>query len=124
MRLSNSNLGLKSIFAAVVLKGGMYLMSKKVKIRPLADRLLVQRIEEKEVKVGNLYVPDSAKEKPLEAEVVATGPGRLSDEGKRVPMEVSEGQRILIGKYAGTDVKVNGEEYLILREDDVLAILS
>ena len=83
-------------------------MAKKVKVKPLADRLLVRRIEEDVTKVGNLYIPDTAKERPLLAEVVEVGPGRLNEEGKRIPMEVSAGQRILIGKYAGTDVKLEG----------------
>jgi len=96
----------------------------KVKVKPLADRILVRRIEPEEVKVGNLYVPDSAKEKPQEAEVIAVGPGKLDEKGKHMPMEVAVGQKILIGKYAGTDIQLNGKDHLILREDDVLAILN
>jgi chaperonin GroES len=96
----------------------------KVKVTPLADRILVRRIEDEEAKVGNLYIPDTAKEKPQQAEVVAVGPGRTKDDGTRIPMEVSVGNKVLIGKYAGTEVKLDGVEHLILREDDVLAILK
>ena len=94
-------------------------------IRPLADRILVRRIEEKETVRGGIIIPDTAKEKPQEGEVVAVGPGRLAEDGKsRVAMEVKKGDRILIGKYSGTDVKIDGVEYTILREDDVLGILA
>jgi chaperonin GroES len=94
-------------------------------IRPLADRILVRRIEEKETVRGGIIIPDTAKEKPQEGEVVAIGPGRLAEDGKtRVAMEVKKGDRILIGKYSGTDVKIDGVEYTILREDDVLGILA
>lgn len=93
-------------------------------IRPLADRILVKRIEQDEVKKGGIIIPDTAKEKPQEAEVVAVGPGKLDDNGKHVPMEVKKGNRILIGKYSGTEVTIDGEEHLILREDDVLAVIE
>lgn len=93
-------------------------------VRPLADRILVRRIEEQETKRGGIIIPDTAKEKPQEGEVVAVGPGRMTEEGKRVAMEVKKGDRVLIGKYSGTDVKIDGTEYVILREDDVLGILS
>ncbi len=94
-------------------------------IRPLADRILVRRIEEKETVRGGIIIPDTAKEKPQEGEVVAVGPGRLAEDGKsRIAMEVKKGDRILIGKYSGTDVKIDGVEYTILREDDVLGILA
>ncbi len=93
-------------------------------VRPLADRILVRRIEEKESIRGGIIIPDTAKEKPQEGEVVAVGPGRLTDEGKRITLEVKKGDRILIGKYSGTDVKIEGTEYVILREDDVLGVLS
>jgi chaperonin GroES len=96
-----------------------------MKIRPLADRILVRRIEEKETVRGGIIIPDTAKEKPQEGEVVAVGPGRLAEDGKaRIAMEVKKGDRILIGKYSGTDVKIDGVEYTILREDDVLGILA
>jgi chaperonin GroES len=93
-------------------------------VRPLADRILVRRIEEKETIRGGIIIPDTAKEKPQEGEVVAVGPGRKTEDGKVVPVEVKKGDRILIGKYSGTDVKIDGVEYVILREDDVLGVLS
>jgi len=93
-------------------------------VRPLADRILVRRIEEQETKRGGIIIPDTAKEKPQEGEVVAVGPGRMTEDGKRITMEVKKGDRILIGKYSGTDVKIDGTEYVILREDDVLGVLS
>ena len=93
-------------------------------IQPLADRVLVKRLdEEEEQKVGGIIIPDTAKEKPQEAEVVATGPGRLED-GQRVALEVSKGDKVLIGKYSGTEVKLDGEEHLILREEEILAVIS
>src|SRR5574342_524716 len=93
-------------------------------VRPLADRILVRRIEEQEMKRGGIIIPDTAKEKPQEGEVVAVGPGRKTEEGKVIPLDVKKGDRILIGKYSGTDVKIDGTEYVILREDDVLGILA
>jgi chaperonin GroES len=93
-------------------------------VKPLADRLLVKRLEESEQKKGGIIIPDTAKEKPLQGEVVAVGPGRLTEDGKRVAVEVKKGDRILMGKYSGTEVKIDGDEYLILREDDVLAVLG
>jgi chaperonin GroES len=93
-------------------------------VKPLGDRILVRRVEEEEVKRGGIIIPDTAKEKPQQGEVLAVGPGRLNDEGKRIPLEVKTGDRILMGKYAGTEVKLDGEECLILREDDVLAVLG
>ena len=96
----------------------------KVGIQPLADRVLVKRLdEEEEQKVGGIIIPDTAKEKPQEAEVVAVGPGQL-DSGERVPLEVKAGDKVLIGKYSGTEVKIDGDEYLIMREDDILAIVA
>ena len=95
-----------------------------MKIRPLGDRLLVQRIEEEEKSAGGIIIPDSAKEKPQEGKVVAVGKGKMLDDGKMVPLEVKKGDRILFGKYAGTDVKIEGEEHLIMREDDVLGIVG
>ena len=95
-----------------------------INIKPLADRVLVKRLDEaEEQKVGGIIIPDTAKEKPQEAEIVAVGPGRLED-GKHVPLDVKEGDKVLIGKYSGTEVKIEGEEYLIMREDDVLAIVA
>ena len=95
-----------------------------MKIRPLADRILIKRIEQNEVKKGGIVIPDTAKEKPQEAEVVAVGPGKVDDNGKHIAMEVKKGNRILIGKYSGTEVTLDGEEHLILREDDVLAVIE
>ena len=94
------------------------------KIRPLQDRLLVKRLEEKEVKKGGIIIPDTAKEKPQEGQVIAVGPGRLGDDGKRIPMEVKAGDKILFGKYSGSEVKVADAEHLIMREEDVLGILQ
>ena len=96
----------------------------KIKIKPLADRVLVKRIDDdEEQKVGGIIIPDTAKEKPQEAEIVAVGPGKTED-GKNVPLEVSVGDKVLFGKYSGTEVKVEGDEYLIMREDDILAIVG
>jgi chaperonin GroES len=97
---------------------------KTMKIRPLADRLLVKREEPNETVRGGIIIPDSAKEKPQEGKVVAAGPGRLDDNGKRVPLEVKKGNRILMGKYAGTEVKLDDVEHIIMREDDVLAVIE
>ncbi len=93
-------------------------------VQPLADRILVRRMEEEETKRGGIIIPDTAKEKPMEGEVVAVGPGRLTDDGKRIPPEVKKGDRILIGKYSGTEVRILGDEFVIVREDDVLAIVA
>jgi chaperonin GroES len=95
-----------------------------MKIKPLADRILVRRIEEAEVKKGGIIIPDSAKEKPQEGEVVAVGPGAVGEDGKRVALELKKGDRILMGKYSGTEVKIDGEEYIIMREDDALAVIG
>jgi chaperonin GroES len=92
-------------------------------VKPLRDRVLVRRIEEAEQKVGGIIVPDSAKEKPQEAEVVAVGSGRVLDNGERMPLTLKAGDRVLIGKWSGTEVKIDGEEYLILKEDEVLGVL-
>jgi chaperonin GroES len=93
-------------------------------IRPLRDRVVVRRKEESEQKVGSIVVPDSAKEKPQEAEVVAVGPGRLSEEGKVLPLDLEAGDRVLIGKWSGTEVTVGSEELLILKEDEILGVLE
>lgn len=93
-------------------------------LRPLHDRILVRRIEETETVSGGIIIPDTAKEKPQQGEVVAVGNGKLLDNGKRAPLEVKAGDRVLFGKYSGSDVKLDGQEYLILREDEVLAILG
>ncbi len=93
-------------------------------IRPLYDRLVVKRIEEKETIQGGIIIPDSAKEKPQEGEVVAVGKGKRLEDGKLIPLDVQVGDRILFGKYSGSDIKLDGEEYLIMREDEVLGILE
>ena len=95
-----------------------------MKLRPLQDRILVQRVEEETTTKGGIIIPDTAKEKPAEGKVVAVGNGKLGDDGKRVPLEIKAGDRILFGKYSGTEVKIDGEEFLIMREDDVLGVLS
>ena len=94
-----------------------------MKINPLADRVLVKRIEE-EVKKGGIIIPDTAKEKPQKGEVIAVGPGRLDEKGKRVPMEVKKGDKILFAKYAGSEVKFGEDDYIIMREDDILGVLK
>jgi chaperonin GroES len=95
-----------------------------MKLRPLQDRILVQRVEEETTTKGGIIIPDTAKEKPAEGKVVAVGNGKLGDDGKRVALEVKTGDRILFGKYSGTEVKIEGDEYLIMREDDVLGIID
>jgi chaperonin GroES len=95
-----------------------------MKIRPLHDRILVERLEEQEVKKGSIIIPDTAKEKPQEAKVIAVGNGKVTDEGKKLPLDVKVGDRILFGKYSGSEVKIDDKEYLIMREEDVLAILD
>jgi chaperonin GroES len=95
-----------------------------VNIRPLHDRVLVKRIEQEEQVRGGIIIPDTAKEKPQEAEVFAVGPGKLTDEGKRSPMDVQEGDRILMGKYSGSEIKLDGTDFVILREDEILAIIN
>ena len=95
-----------------------------MKIRPLHDRLLVERLEEREVKKGGIIIPDTAKEKPQEGRVIAVGNGKVSDDGKKIPLDVKNGDRILFGKYSGSEVKLDDKDYLILREEDVLAILE
>ena len=94
-----------------------------MKMKPLEDRVVIRPLEAEEMKKGGIIIPDTAKEKPQEGEVVAVGPGRLSEDGKRMPVEVKKGDRILYGKYSGTEVSVDGEEFLIMRESDILAVL-
>jgi chaperonin GroES len=95
-----------------------------MKIIPLNDRVLVKRTEEVQMTKGGIYIPDTAKEKPIEGKVVAVGSGKVSDNGERVALTVKAGDRILFGKYSGTEIKVEGEEHLMMREDDILAILE
>jgi chaperonin GroES len=95
-----------------------------MKIRPLHDRILIKRVEERETARGGIIIPDSAKEKPQEGEVIAVGNGKMLENGTRVPLDVVAGDRILFGKYSGSEIKLDGDEFLILREDEVLGILS
>ena len=95
-----------------------------MKLRPLQDRILVQRVEEEETTKGGIIIPDTAKEKPAEGKIVSVGKGKLDENGKRIAPEVKKGDRILFGKYSGTEVKVEGQEYLIMREEDVLGIIE
>jgi chaperonin GroES len=96
----------------------------RVSIRPLQDRILIKRLEEEEQVTGGIIIPDTAKEKPQEAEVIAIGPGKVGDDGERLPMDVSIGDKVLVGKYSGSDIKIDDEDYVILREDEVLAIIE
>jgi chaperonin GroES len=93
-------------------------------VRPLHDRILVKRVEEKEVVKGGIIIPDSAKEKPMEGEVIAAGPGKIMEDGKRAPIDVKAGDRILFGKYSGTEIKIDDQDYLIMREEEILAVLG
>ncbi|MGV8073789.1 MAG: co-chaperone GroES [Syntrophobacteraceae bacterium] len=95
-----------------------------MKLKPLHDRIVVKRMEEEEKTAGGIIIPDTAKEKPMQGKVLAAGDGKYSENGKRTPLDVKEGDLILFGKYSGTDIKVEGEELLIMREDDVLAIVQ
>jgi len=95
-----------------------------MKFRPLHDRILVKRLEEQEQVKGSIIIPDTAREKPQEGEVIAVGDGKKNDDGTRIPMDVKAGDRILFGKYSGSDIKMEGEDYLILREDEVLGIVE
>jgi chaperonin GroES len=95
-----------------------------MKIRPLQDRLVVRRVEEEEKSKGGIIIPDTAKEKPIEGEVIAVGNGKVTEKGEVRPLDVKVGDRVLFGKYAGTEVKIEGDEVLILREDDVLGVIS
>jgi chaperonin GroES len=98
--------------------------ASKVKIRPLQDRVLIKRVDEQEQVRGGIIIPDTAKEKPQEAEVVAVGPGKINDDGTRLPMDVKVGEKILVGKYSGSDIKIDGEDYVIVREDEILAVVG
>ena len=94
-----------------------------MKTRPLHDRVLLRRIEEKETVKGGIIIPDTAKEKPMEGEVISVGPGKVMEDGKRSPMDVKAGDRVLFGKYAGTEIKIDDMEYVIMREEEILAVL-
>jgi chaperonin GroES len=95
-----------------------------MKIRPLQDRIIVKRVEEEEKTKGGIIIPDSAKEKPMEGKVISVGKGKLMEDGKVHPVDVKAGDRVLFGKYAGTEVKIDGEEHLIMREDDILGVIE
>ena len=95
-----------------------------MKLRPLNDRVIVKRLEEEEKTVGGIIIPDTAKEKPQQAKVIAVGKGRTLENGQVIPLTVKEGDRVLFGKYAGTEIKIDGDEHLIMREDDILAIIE
>ena len=95
-----------------------------MKIRPLQDRIIVKRVEEEEKTKGGIIIPDSAKEKPMEGKVIAVGKGKVLEDGKVQPLDVKAGDRVLFGKYAGTEVKIDGEEHLIMREDDILGVIE
>jgi len=95
-----------------------------MKVKPLYDRVLVKRVEASEKLKGGIIIPDTAKEKPMEGKVIAVGAGKIDDNGKRVPLEVKAGNRVLFGKYAGTEIKINDEEHVILREDEILGIIE
>ncbi|MDY7031050.1 MAG: co-chaperone GroES [Thermodesulfobacteriota bacterium] len=95
-----------------------------MKIRPLKDHVLVSGIKEEEKTKGGIIIPDSAKEKPMEGKIISTGDGKILQDGTQVPLDVKEGDRVLFGKYAGTEIKIEGEEYLIMREDDILGIIT
>jgi chaperonin GroES len=95
-----------------------------MQVRPLHDRLIVRRLEEEEKTKGGIIIPDTAKEKPIEGKVIAVGDGRIREDGKKIPMEVKKGDRVLFAKYAGTEVKMDGEEHLIMKEEDILAVIE
>ena len=95
-----------------------------MKVRPLKDRIIVKRLEEEEKTKGGIIIPDSAKEKPIEGKVVAVGDGMINKEGKKVPLEIKKGDRVLFTKYGGTEIKMDGEEHLMMKEEDVLAIIE
>jgi chaperonin GroES len=95
-----------------------------MKVRPLQDRVIVKRVDEEEVTKGGIIIPDTAKEKPIEGKIVAVGKGKVTEDGKKIPLEVKKGDRVLFGKYAGTEIQIDGEENLIMREDDIVAIIE
>ena len=95
-----------------------------MQVKPLADRVIVKPFEEQEMKKGGIIIPDTAKEKPMEGEVIEVGPGRTTEDGKKIDLEVKKGDRVLYGKYSGTEVSIEGEEYLIMRESDIYAIIN
>lgn len=98
--------------------------NSKTKIRPLLDRIIVERLDEESKTAGGLYIPDSAKEKPQQGKVIAVGKGKIKEDGTLIPIEVKPGDKVLFGKYSGTEIKLDGKDYLIVREDDVLGVLE
>ena len=98
--------------------------TQSVNVKPLSDRLLIQRLSEEEKTAGGIYIPDTAKEKPQKGEVIAVGAGKTTEDGKQIPLEVKSGDKVLFSKYSGTELKLNGQEYLMIREDDVLGIIN
>jgi chaperonin GroES len=98
--------------------------NRGMNVRPLHDRIIVQRLDEGEQKIGGIIIPDSAKEKPMQGKVLAVGSGRMTDDGKRIPLDVKAGNLILFGKYSGQEIKLDGTEYLIVKEDEVLAVID
>jgi chaperonin GroES len=109
------------IYLAEILREGRSIF---MKVRPLHDQVIVQRLEEEEKTKGGIIIPDTAKEKPIEGKVIAVGAGRIKKDGTKIPLEVKKGNRVLYAKYAGTEVKIDREEYLIMKEDDILAIIE
>jgi chaperonin GroES len=109
------------IYLAGILREGRFVF---MKVRPLHDQVIVQRLEEEEKTKGGIIIPDTAKEKPIEGKVIAVGAGKIKKDGTKIPLEVKKGNRVLYAKYAGTEVKIDGEEYLIMKEDDILAIIE
>jgi chaperonin GroES len=105
-------------------KGGLKMPAKKTGIQPLGNRVLIMRLEEEQQTKGGIIVPDTAKEKPQQGKVVEVGPGRMSEDGKRIPMGIKKGNKVLFGKYSGTEVNVGDQEYLIIEEDQILAIIG
>jgi chaperonin GroES len=97
---------------------------REMKVKPLHDRVIVKRVEEEEKTKGGIIIPDTAKEKPVEGEIMAVGDGKVADDGKKIPLEVKAGDKVLFGKYAGTEIQIDGEEHLIMREDDIIAIVE
>jgi len=95
-----------------------------MQVKPLADRVVVKPFEESEMKKGGIIIPDTAKEKPMQGEIIEVGPGRLTDEGKKMPLEVKKGDKVLYGKYSGTEVSIGDEDYLIMRESDIFAVIQ
>jgi chaperonin GroES len=120
----NQIIGLQDFIAATQTSNDLKGVTTMAKFSPLHDRILVRRVEEATTTRGGIIIPDSAKDKPQEGEVVSTGNGRTNDEGKTFPLAVKEGDRILFGKYAGTEIKIDGEEFIIMKEDEVLGVLS